>query len=240
MNLILIEPLECSGTEARIVGDRARHVHEVLRLTPGDSLRIGLLNGPRGEGRVLEVAPERLHLECVWGEVPPRPQLDLILAAPRPKVMRRLWSQLSALGLRRIWIVNAEKVEKPYFASHVLARETYELLLKEGLQQACDTWLPEVEVVTRLKPFMEDRAPSLFAAHDRWIAHPGAGALRPPASADSPVVVAVGPEGGWTPYELDLFATAGFTPFSPTSRILRSDTFCITALAAASWHLPRE
>ena len=237
MNLILIEPAECSGAEARIEGERARHVHEVLRLTPGDSLRIGLLNGPRGEGRVLEIEPDRLRIECVWGQAPPRPQLDLVLAAPRPKVMRRLWPQLSALGLRHIWIINAEKVEKPYFSSHVLAPATYEPLLKEGLQQACDTWLPEVEVVTRLKPFMEDRAPSLFAEHDRWIAHPGAGTLTPPSSLDRPVVVAVGPEGGWTPYELDLFATAGFTPFSPTSRILRSDTFCITALAAASWRV---
>ena len=235
MNLILIERPECAGNEAQIEGERARHVHEVLRLAPGDTLRIGLLNGPRGEGRVLEIAPDRLRLECVWSEVPPRSSLDLILAAPRPKVMRRLWPQLSALGLRRIWIVNAEKVEKPYFSSHVLAPATYEPLLKEGLQQACDTWLPEVEVVTRLKPFMEDRVPSLFSAHDRWIAHPGAGALTPAVSADRPVVVAVGPEGGWTPYELDLFSTAGFTPFSPTSRILRSDTFCITALAAASW-----
>ena len=90
-------------------------------------------------------------------------------------------------------------------------------------------------MVTRLKPFMEDRAPSLFAEHDRWIAHPGAGTLTPPSSLDRPVVV--GPGGGWTPYELDLFAPAGFTPFSPTSRILRSDTFCITALAAASWRV---
>lgn len=240
MNLILIEPDECHGDLATLGGERARHVHDVLRLHPGDSLRIGLLNGPLGEGRVVESSPAHLLVRCAWGEPRPRPSLDLILAVPRPKVMRRLWPQLSALGLHRIWMVNAEKVEKPYFSSHVLEPETYLPLLREGLQQACDTWLPDVQVVTRLKPFMEDEAPELFARHDRWVAHPGAGSIAPACEASGPRVIAIGPEGGWTPFEIALFSAAGFTPFSPTSRILRSDTFCITALAAASWHLPRE
>ena len=56
--------------------------------------------------------------------------------------MRRLWAQIAALGVGRIILTNAEKVERNYFDTHILAPETYRPLLIEGLQQARDTRLP--------------------------------------------------------------------------------------------------
>ena len=235
MNLILLDASECSDEIACLRDERYGHIRDVLRLRKGDSFRIGQVNGPLGQGEVCELDEEKVVFSCKWSEPPPRPRLELILAMPRPKGMRRLWPQLAALGLARIWIVNAAKVEKPYFVSHVLHPEVYLPLLREGLQQACDTWLPEVEVVTRLKPFLQDRAPELFSHHARWLAHPGMPKSAPDNLGNRPGVIAIGPEGGWTAFEIGLFQDAGFDLFSPTRRILRSDTFCVAALSLAQW-----
>ena len=48
---------------------------------------------------------------------------DLLLAVPRPKVMRRLWAPLAAIGVGQVILTNAEKVERDYFGSHALRDE---------------------------------------------------------------------------------------------------------------------
>lgn len=233
MNRILIFPEEMTvGGEVCLSGKRAKHIRTVLRAEPGKPLRIGLLNGPRGTGRVEECSPERTVLSCTFEEqLPPRPSTDLLLAMPRPKVLKRLWAQLAALGVGRIFLTNAEKVERYYFDSHVLAPDFYNRLLVEGLQQAGDTLLPEVRVIKQLKPFLENELDSLFPEPGvRLIADPAGetDVIRPP---ENRLLPAIGPEGGWTPYELGLFADHRFRAVGMGPRILRTDTACIALLS---------
>ncbi len=237
MNLILIHPHELdSASRARLAGERADHIHNVLRATPGKALRIGLLNGPLGRGMIESTEGTEVVLFCEFEEqIPPRPAIDLLLALPRPKVMKRLWAQLAALGVGRIILTNAEKVERFYFDSHVLDPDFYTPSLTEGLQQAGDTLLPEVRIVKELKRFLEDEIDNLFPmSGKRLLADPSGTQTvfqclevgRPHRSC-----LAVGPEGGWTPYELELFAAHGFQVFNAGSRILRSDTACVALLS---------
>src|SRR5688500_19330680 len=96
-------------------------------------------------------------LHCAFEAAPaPRPPVDLLLALPRPKVMRRLWAQLAALGVGRILLTNAARVERNYFDTHVLTSDCYRPLLVEGLQQARDTRLPVVSIHRQLKILVED------------------------------------------------------------------------------------
>ena len=95
-------------------------------------------------------------------DTPPRPAIDLLLAAPRPKVMRRLWAQIAALGVGQIILTNAEKVERNYFDTHMLAPDTYRPLLIEGLQQARDTRLPSVSIHRRFRVLIEDELDRLL------------------------------------------------------------------------------
>ena len=237
MNRIILEEDECGPQGGRIslgCGDRrTRHIRGVLHARPGDTLRVGRLNGLVGSATVLSDDENGIVLDARLDEPAPEPWLDLILAMPRPKVMHRLWSDLAAVGFARIFIVNAAKVEKFYFDSHWLDEATWRPLLVEGLEQSGATCLPEVHVRRALRPFVEDEVPALFADAPKWIAHPrmADAAPRPSATAARPVV-AVGPEGGWTEFELDLFLAAGFQPLSLGDRALRSDTACI-ALAGA-------
>jgi hypothetical protein len=135
----------------------------VLRLVPGRSARVGLVDGPFGQAHVLAIDEGTVTLACEFETAtPPRPAVDVLLALPRPKVMRRLWAQLAALGVGRIMLTNAERVERHYFDAHILAPEHYRPLLLEGLQQAKDTRVPEVSIHKQLKILIEDDLDRLY------------------------------------------------------------------------------
>jgi len=246
MNLILIHPHEPdSAGLVRLSGERAEHIRHVLKASSGKTLRIGLLNGPKGCGTVESVSGKEVVLQCAFEEkIPACPAVDLLLAMPRPKVMKRLWAQLAALGVGRIILANAEKVERYYFDSHVLEPDFYNERLIEGLQQAGDTLLPEVRIIKELKPFLEDDLNSIFPMSGKKLLADPSGeqnvfqALESAEAAK--ILMAVGPEGGWTPYELELFAAHGFKIFHAGPRILRTDTACIALLSMVAEIQRRE
>ena len=196
---------------------------------------MGMLDGPRGVGRVVHVE-DSVELECAFEPEPPAvPDVDLLLALPRPKVVRRLWAQLAALGVGRIILTNASRVERNYFDTHVLDPAFYRPLLIEGLQQAQDTHLPRVSIHRRFRPLVEDQLDAQSSADGRLVAHP-AGNPTPIAGAwphgARRVLLAVGPEGGWDDFELRLLGDRGFRPVSLGARTLRTDTACVGLLAA--------
>ena len=246
MNLILIHQHEPDSEGlVRLTGERAEHIRSVLKASHGKTLRIGLLNGPKGCGTVEKVSGKEVVLRCEFDEkIPPRPAVDLLLALPRPKVMKRLWAQLAALGVGRIILANAEKVERYYFDSHVIEPDFYNERLIEGLQQAGDTLLPDVRIIKELKPFLEDKVDRLFPnIETRLLADPSGDqnifqCLEPAVSQRC--CLAVGPEGGWTPYELALFSAHGFQVFNAGPRILRADTACVALLSMVSEIQRRE
>lgn len=236
MNLVLLEPSEIGADGRAVLSDaRAAHLRDVLKVKPGSTVRIGALDGPRGTAVVENADAAAVVLTCeLEGDAPPHPRVDLLLALPRPKVMRRLWAQLAAVGVGRIILANAYKVERVYFDTHWLGPETYRPLLIEGLQQAQDTRLPEVTIHRQLKVLVEDELEALCPGALRLLADPGAtqriGGLAAPGPS-ARVLLAVGPEGGWTEYERKLQQDHGFRAVGIGARSLRSDTACIALLA---------
>jgi len=235
VNLLLLEADQLRGTRAVLSPIQARHARDVLRVVPGQELRVGVVDGPRGVGRVVRLE-DSVELECTFEpEPPPVPDLDLLLALPRPKVVRRLWAQLAALGVGRIILTNAARVERNYFDTHVLDPAFYRPLLIEGLQQAQDTHLPRVSIHRRFRPLVEDELDEMSMADARLVAHPAEHAT--PIAGAWPrgarrVLLAVGPEGGWDDFELRLLGDRGFRPVSLGARTLRTDTACVALLAA--------
>lgn len=236
MNLILLEPEEIAADGSAVLTDaRALHIRKVLNAAKGQTLRIGLVDGPLGEATVASIKKDACHLSCRFSkDIPPPPRVDLLLALPRPKVMRRLWPVLASLGVGRIWITNAWKTERPYFDTHVLSPPFIREALKEGLAQARDTRLPDVRISRRFRRLVEDELPAPAPGELHCVAHPGPGAFPFPRVAAVPengrVLLAIGPEGGWTPFELDLLQRRGFEPVSCGGRILRTDTACTVLL----------
>ena len=238
MNLIILDPAEVNERgDVTLTDARATHIVSVLEAAPGESLRVGLLDGPHGTGTVTRVEKGTVTLRCAFDAAPPAvPRIDLLLALPRPKVLRRLWAQLAALGVGRIILTNAERVERNYFDTHVLAADTYRPLLIEGLQQARDTRLPQVSIHRQFRILVEDHLDSLSGTSTRVVADPHAPLPIDEAlagRAGGRVLLAIGPEGGWNAFELALLETHGFQAVGMGSRTLRTDTACVALLTLA-------
>jgi RsmE family RNA methyltransferase len=234
MNRLLFDASECAGDRLVLRDARATHLRQVLKVALGDTIRAGQIDGPFAEARVERIGDAEIELSLAFGETPPLPEIDLLLSLPRPKVLRRLLPQIAALGVRRLILCNASRVERPYFDTHVLDPAELREALLEGLAQAGDTRLPEVRVERRLRPLVEDELATDPDIATRWLLHPHATSnMLEAAQRPGRLLLAIGPEGGWIPHELDFLAAQGFAPVGMGKRILRSDTACIAALALA-------
>lgn len=243
MNRILCDASEVDHAGNAVLKDhRAEHITRVLQAVPGQILRAGILDGPTGTATVVAVEKGMVRIKVeLEGTVSCRPSVDLLLALPRPLILKRLLPQLSALGIDRLFLTNASKVERFYFDSHVLKPDLCRVQLVEGLQQSGHTRLPRVSVHRRIKLLLEDELDESSDADVRCLLHPGAtdrlaDALR--QSDARRILLAIGPEGGWSDYEIELLQTYRFQALRIGSRILRSDTACISAVALASELLP--
>ncbi|MFN7957457.1 MAG: 16S rRNA (uracil(1498)-N(3))-methyltransferase [Holophagaceae bacterium] len=213
---------------ARLTGRRLDHVREVHRAQVGEDLAVGLLGGRMGRGRVARLEEGLLELELALDQAPPpKLPLTLVLAMPRPKVLNRAMAAAASLGVARIVLLNAWKVEKAYWASPRMAPGNLREQLLLGLEQAKDTVLPELRLARLFRPFVEDELPGLLAGGTGLLAHPGTGGAVPRAMA-APLTLAIGPEGGWIDAEVRSLLQAGLRPLDLGPRILRTET----ALAA--------
>jgi len=235
LNLLLLDPAELDqGEGVTLSGRRAEHLLRVLKVEAGDTVRVGVIGSMLGRGRVTAVAGETVRLAVDLEREPVCDfHIELILALPRPIMLQRILKQATVLGVRRFHLIRSRRVEKSFFHSPVLAPAKIRALLLEGMEQAMDTWLPEVILHHQFKPFVEDVVPTL--AGQGVIAHPGADGSMAELSLGSRsgqrVLLAVGPEGGWSDYELGQFSDRGFHGFTMGSRILHVDTAVVSLLA---------
>ncbi|WP_319548292.1 16S rRNA (uracil(1498)-N(3))-methyltransferase [Desulfogranum marinum] len=234
MNLLIFEDDELLGRRLILSGRRARHLLKVLRVEPGHTVRVGMVNGPVGSGLVITLGANTVTLEVTLEQKPVCDlHVELILALPRPIMLQRILKQATVLGVRRFYLIRSRRVEKSFFQSPVLAAEKIRELLVEGMEQGMDTWLPEVSIHKQFKPFAQEVLPQVegtgIIAHPR-VETPLAG-LDVPGKERKPLLLAVGPEGGWNDFELDMFADQGFIPFTMGNRILHVDTATVALLA---------
>ncbi len=232
MNLLLLEPDDLISEDRAVLrGRRLRHLHEVHRAEDGDTLRVGLLGGGMGQGQLVSLDEQQAELSFSLISAPPaKLPLTLILALPRPKMLRRVLQTVAAMGVPRIVLVNSVRVEKSFWQTPFLTPEAIREQLILGLEQARDTVLPEVNLEKRFKPFVEDRLPTLATGTLGLTGHPG-DYPECPRGLSEPVTLAIGPEGGWIPYEVEKLAEAGLKPVQLGERILRVEVAVAALLA---------
>ncbi|MGE0870167.1 MAG: 16S rRNA (uracil(1498)-N(3))-methyltransferase [Kofleriaceae bacterium] len=229
MNLLIIEPHEVSSDQRCELRDRrAEHLRRVLGVQPGQTVRAGVLGGNRGSATVLDDDGTTIRLSLELSEPPSEPlPVELVLAIPRPKVLARVVEATAAFGVTAIELTNAWRVDKSYLSSPRLAPEALDAAARLGAEQGGVTQLPRIAVHRRLMELLDSRWPG--PPRTKLIAHPGARPLETAMSED-PVVLAIGPEGGWIERELDTFVERGFRPVSLGPTILRVETAVAAAL----------
>jgi len=232
VNLILLEPADFVDADQVVLRDRRlAHLREVHRAEAGETLRVGRLGGEMGEGRLLRLDTASAELQVRFDQPPPpKLPITLLLALPRPKMLRRVLQTVATMGVPRLVLLNSYRVEKSFWQTPFLQPAAIREQLILGLEQARDTVLPEVIIEKRFKPFVEDRLPQLAAGSLGLVGHPG-DFPHCPRAVEHPVTLAIGPEGGWIPYEVEKLAEAGLTPVQLGERILRVET-AVSALLA--------
>lgn len=241
MNLILFDQQELAGNHLTLKDFRAEHIRKILGLSPGDTLRVGMVNGGLGRGKITRMDAVGVQIEVrLERDPPPAPAVELILALPRPIMLQRILKQAATMGVYRLHLIRSAKVEKSFFQSPALYPEKIRERLLEGLaQSAVDTRLPEVCIHHRFKPFVQDVVPTLNGYNGyNLIAHPGFSASLAkavyafaPSEEKQGILFAIGPEGGWNNFEVNCFLEQGFTAFSLGDRILHVDTAVVALLA---------
>lgn len=226
VNLILLHASDftTSPSRVRLTGRRLEHVTRVHRAEVGDELVVGVGDGGMGRGRIVALDGSSLELEVVIDGDPPKPpDVTLVLAVPRPKVLNRVVAAAASMGIKRIVLVNAWRVEKSYWSSPRMTPENLRAQAILGLEQAKDTRLPVIEVRRLFRPFVENELPELARGTRALVAHPTALEACPRALSE-PITLAIGPEGGFIDAEIASLAGAGFTPVSVGPRVLRVET----------------
>lgn len=235
MNCILLPAASFSNKSAHINAvAQIEHVNQVLGAKVGDTLKIGQLEGNLGTAVIADMTPERIDLCEVSLVTAPPPKLDLtvVLALPRPKVLRRLIMDMTALGVRDIILINSYRTQKSYWQSPMLSR--LDEFILEGLQQGVDTVAPRISLQKRFKPFVEDELVNLIT-NRAIVAHPYAElsfaqyvqqqleSSELPHRSVLPSIVFIGAEGGWIDYEVELLARQGCQAVHIGARILRTE-----------------
>lgn len=231
MNLILLFPSDFTGTDTvRLRGRRLRHVAGVHRAEVGKELVVGVTGGRVGKGTVTRLDGEALEMRVALDADPPPPlPLTLVLAVPRPKVLNRVIAGAAALGVKRIFLINAWRVEKSYWRSPRMSEDNLREQSVLGLEQARDTVMPAIVTRRLFRPFVEDELPEIARGTRALVAHPGA-SIDCPRAAGGAVTLAIGPEGGFIAEEVASLERAGFLPVTLGPRILRVET-AVAALA---------
>ena len=234
MNIILFANGARRQTLAR-TDPRARHLLEVLRCGCGDRFRAGVVDGPTGTGTVLASAQDGLELAFDWhGVAPPLDDIMLIVGLPRPPSARKILYQVAALGCREIRFVHTEHSDRNYARSRLWTTSEWRRHLLDGLQQSVATVLPAVTCGVPLRAAVRQLpAGAAAVALDNATGAPRLGAC----ALHLPLVLALGPERGWTGADRELLRRSGFIPCTLGTRILRVETACVAALAIAKSRL---
>ena len=236
MNLILIYPQEWpqdAGKEAEITLSDRRfdYIRTIHKPAVGDYLRVGLIHGKIGLGKVVSLAEKHITLQVCLDQLPPPPSpATLVLALPRPPVLRRVLQTVTTFGVKEIYLVGTQRVEKSFWQSPALKELSVREQLLLGLEQARDTLTPNVHLRSRFKPFVEDELSNLVTNQSAIVAHPSDTAAPFPDAINTPTIIAIGPEGGFIPFEITLLESIGFQAHSLGTRILKVETAVSVAL----------
>jgi 16S rRNA (uracil1498-N3)-methyltransferase len=232
MNCILLFDTDFTDdtkTAVRLDGRRKTHVQTVFRAVEGQIVKVGLVNGLMGTGVVTRIDNDVLELETSLSQSAPAAlPLTLIMALCRPKSLKKSIEAVTSLGVKKIFIIESWRVEKSFWSSPALDPEQLLEHVYLGLEQAKDTIVPHIEFRHRFKPFVEDEIPSIIKGTRAFVAHPY-DAMPCPYQVSQPITLAIGPEGGFIPYEIELLKKQSFESISFGERILRVE-YAIPAL----------
>jgi len=230
MNLLILFKTDfISPDTVSLDGPRFEHLRKILKVGQGDFVKAGLLDGKLGTGEVVELKNDSIKLRVTFDkEPPPALPLTLICALQRPQTVKKVLQAVIAYGGKKIYFIHSRKVEKSYWDSPLLEEDALRKHIILGLEQSGDTVMPEIHFRKKFKPFIEDELGNIVGDSLGITAHPS-GKIACPAQVGKPVTLCVGPEGGFTEYEIEILEKHGCPAVHLGTRPLRTE-FAVCAL----------
>jgi 16S rRNA (uracil1498-N3)-methyltransferase len=227
-------------TTASLTGDQATHLARVLRAEPGQIYDV-VSNGFLHRAEILTVSDHEvlftLHEELESDAALP---LHLLLAVFKFDHMEWAIEKATELGIAKITPILARRTEKHLAQSALKRTERWRRIALEASKQSRRTDIPEIADPTPLKSALEsEKSPTRILLSETEQATTITAALKAASSSqkETDTALAIGPEGGWTPEEMSLFAQHQWQPVTLGPRILRAETAAIAAIAIAATHL---
>ncbi len=246
MHRFHLPPEQCRGTHLTLTGSEAHHAANVLRLREGAAVTV--LDGAGGvvACEVGTVTKREVHLRVARTETIPAPphRITLLLAVPKGKLIDSIIQKATELGVARVVPLLTERVVTHLDDDGAEAKAAkWQQVAIEATKQCGQAWLPKVEAPLTPKQWLARKE-----AFDLQLV----GALRPGSRHPREVIRAfqqergvpprtiavwIGPEGDFTPAELDLAETAGARPITLGPLVLRVETAAIYCLSFLNYEL---
>jgi 16S rRNA (uracil1498-N3)-methyltransferase len=221
---------EVAGKRATLTGDHAAHLVRVLRAKIGQEFEI-VANAVLRRGTIISVNDNRVEFD-LGPEIPaesPAIQLSILLAIFKFDRMEWAIEKCTELGVSRITPVIARRTDAHLSASSLKRVERWRRIALQASEQSRRATSPKIDDPTKLRDAMAFPAKLKIVLSEteerknlRDIAVP---------SAVGDIFLAIGPEGGWSQDELDLFQKDGWLSASLGPTILRAETAAIAATA---------
>jgi RsmE family RNA methyltransferase len=233
-SLVLLSDEVCDASFAILEGERAHYAFETHGVREGQSMKVAVLGGLRGEGRILSASPEKvtLALELTGLQMDPIP-VTLVVGVSRPQTVKKVIQAAVMFGVSSLHFVRSAQGEKSYLQSRSLDEDQIQEETLKALEQVWDSRAPQIVVHRTFSYFMENKLPEIVSSAQegpvqgkvlKLIAHPGGGQLVCSDAARvvaAHSIIAVGPERGWSHDEVDLFQRAGFGVVGLGERVVR-------------------
>ena len=232
MNIILFNSLPENNTVTSSAEEHREiyeHLTKVLKVIPGQSIRMGIVNRSEGTAVITRVEEGSIEFTYKAETTPVLHPVTLLVAQVRPICMKRILREAVSLGVSRIILTGSDTGEKSYLSSNLYKTGEYKWYLMEGAMQSGHAGIPEVTFTKTVSEALAlipgDTLTSLILPDNVC----GAVPLRE-AQLREKAVFAVGPERGWSDRERKLFIDSGYTPVLLGNRILRTETACSAGL----------
>jgi 16S rRNA (uracil1498-N3)-methyltransferase len=215
------------GDHAYLLGQNAHHLFRVLRAEPGQQFDIAA-NGVVRLGTIMHATLHEIefHLgEEVASEA--LPEIAVYLSVFKFDRMEWALEKLTELGVTRIVPVAASRTAQHLAKAADARLERWRKIARESAQQARRIAPPEIGTPVRVPAMVKESGIVLSEVEDAVSLKAALAGLRPP------IALALGPEGGWTPEELEMFKAGGWKSASLGHTILRAETAAIAAVAVA-------
>lgn len=238
--------IEPAGGVVTITGSDARHIVKVLRLGPGDAVRVVTPDGRTHLARIESAAPDAVECSLVSAEREAQPggvEVTLAQAIPKGRSMEAIIRKATELGVAAIVPLQTERcVSRPKEEEARQKLLRWRKIAVEAAKQSSRSTVPEVTPVKLIPQFLQDHPDAdlklILYEEEKTVSlkqalSTGESSIHPAAKVN----VIIGAEGGFSPQEVETARQNGYITVSLGPRILRTDTASLALLSILMYGL---